>query len=474
MSLGCLLLWGPSVSQAAESLASGPTPPVIVLSPRNQTVLEGQRAQYEVLVTGSMPVVYQWQTVVTNTVRFTNTTFAPPIVITSNSITATSIPGATSSRYLLFNVSTNLLTGYRVVVTNSAGAATSIVATLTVKPYTPRDLRMEAFRPTERGELIVPVGLAAQGDESQVAASFAFAPTRLTKPRVLPSSILSKVTVTTDDSQAAAGRLGLTFKLPSGTNALVGVHTLAEVVLDVVPGHAITEAALEWVSEPVAMGAWDTNNASIRLNPVVEPTVMYPGPPEFNPQSGLYTQVLVLLNPGAADINGMQVYAFGLTNDTQGNLMRLQNAVGSQPYVPLGWNVVFNLPYLEWGPLPAGGFQELTAELYVSDRRTRPTPIYQGVVGPTGLADASGTQVPVDRAEYRNGVFLVEFVTITNRLYSVQYKHDPADVNAVWKTAAPVVRGTGSRMQWMDNGPPKTESIPISQASRFYRIILQN
>jgi hypothetical protein len=34
--------------------------------------------------------------------------------------------------------------------------------------------------------------------------------------------------------------------------------------------------------------------------------------------------------------------------------------------------------------------------------------------------------------------------------------------------------GTSSanRIQWIDNGPPKTESFPDSRLTRFYRVIL--
>jgi hypothetical protein len=57
-----------------------------------------------------------------------------------------------------------------------------------------------------------------------------------------------------------------------------------------------------------------------------------------------------------------------------------------------------------------------------------------------------------------------------NRLYYVQYS---SNVNALATnplTALPAVRGTGSRVQWIDNGPPKTVSPPAS-GTRFYRVL---
>jgi len=36
----------------------------------------------------------------------------------------------------------------------------------------------------------------------------------------------------------------------------------------------------------------------------------------------------------------------------------------------------------------------------------------------------------------------------------------------------PAVTGTGTRQQWIDNGPPKTDSLPPASAMRFYRLLL--
>ena len=41
-----------------------------------------------------------------------------------------------------------------------------------------------------------------------------------------------------------------------------------------------------------------------------------------------------------------------------------------------------------------------------------------------------------------------------------------------WKTVVPAINGTGTRLQWVDNGPPKTELLPSLDSHRFYRLIL--
>jgi len=41
-----------------------------------------------------------------------------------------------------------------------------------------------------------------------------------------------------------------------------------------------------------------------------------------------------------------------------------------------------------------------------------------------------------------------------------------------WKTATPSVTASANRTQWYDDGPPKTDSKPMSSSSRYYRVIL--
>jgi hypothetical protein len=67
-----------------------------------------------------------------------------------------------------------------------------------------------------------------------------------------------------------------------------------------------------------------------------------------------------------------------------------------------------------------------------------------------------------------NQTFLVEFLTISNRLYSVQYSSNLT----TWKDAQPAITGNGTRIQWIDNGQPKTETPPSTTSARFYRVIL--
>src|SRR5581483_3883475 len=83
-------------------------PPSITGQPTNQTVSLGSNTVFQVGATGTAPLSFQWM-------------FA-----------GAPLSGATSSSVALTGVQTNQAGNYCVVVTNSAGAVTSSVATLTV------------------------------------------------------------------------------------------------------------------------------------------------------------------------------------------------------------------------------------------------------------------------------------------------------------------------------------------------------
>ncbi|HQR20739.1 MAG TPA: hypothetical protein PKV98_07725 [Burkholderiaceae bacterium] len=105
-----------SVTSAAATLtvnASGPPAPVaptIVTPPASATVNAGNAASFAVAVTGTGPLTYQWRR------------------------NGTAIGGATGAVYTIAAVAAADVGAYTVVVTNSAGSATSPAANLTVNP----------------------------------------------------------------------------------------------------------------------------------------------------------------------------------------------------------------------------------------------------------------------------------------------------------------------------------------------------
>ncbi|MBI5386398.1 MAG: immunoglobulin domain-containing protein, partial [Verrucomicrobia bacterium] len=102
---------GSDTSDAAIlTVNPAPIPPTITTQPASQTVTAGADVTFAVVATGTPPLNYQWQR---NTVD---------------------IPGATSAMLTLVGVTAANAGNYRVIVSNTGGAITSAVATLTVNP----------------------------------------------------------------------------------------------------------------------------------------------------------------------------------------------------------------------------------------------------------------------------------------------------------------------------------------------------
>src|SRR5436190_19510292 len=83
-------------------------PPAIAAQPQSRTNISGTTAQFSVNASGTAPLNYQWQ------------------------LYGGNIGGATGTSLTLNNVQPADAGNYTAVVTNSAGAITSAVATLTV------------------------------------------------------------------------------------------------------------------------------------------------------------------------------------------------------------------------------------------------------------------------------------------------------------------------------------------------------
>jgi len=95
--------------RSTSSKITDPTAPAISAQPANQSVVVGQTATFSVTATGTAPLAYQWQKNNANITGATSASYTTPVAVSGDN-------GAT----------------FRVVVTNSAGSATSSVATLTV------------------------------------------------------------------------------------------------------------------------------------------------------------------------------------------------------------------------------------------------------------------------------------------------------------------------------------------------------
>lgn len=136
------------------------------------------------------------------------------------------------------------------------------------------------------------------------------------------------------------------------------------------------------------------------------------------------------------------------------------------------WNsqgLLNGVPYVDLpSVLAVGATTRITIEYFSPDRATVPNPTFE-LVGATGTAvnPEGATTALKPRATLSGGNVLLEFNSATGKSYYIQYTTDLSN----WKTALPKVDGTGNRIQWIDNGSPKTESHPSSVSRRFYRIL---
>jgi hypothetical protein len=120
-------------------------------------------------------------------------------------------------------------------------------------------------------------------------------------------------------------------------------------------------------------------------------------------------------------------------------------------------------------PVGAGERVRLLLEFYVPDRRVLEgveIRVDTSVVLERGLPEVVVLEID-RRVALADGRFLVEFGTRVGWVYWVQYSEDLVG----WWTADPPVTGTGSRVQWIDGGPPKTHRHPADEPGRFYRVL---
>jgi endonuclease/exonuclease/phosphatase family metal-dependent hydrolase len=100
-------------------VALPPAAPELISQPQSQVIAVGNTAEFSVSATGTPLPAYQWQ------------------------FHSTNLPGATISTLTLPNLTTNQSGPYRVIVSNSVGAATSVVANLIV--YNPATLSVLTY-----------------------------------------------------------------------------------------------------------------------------------------------------------------------------------------------------------------------------------------------------------------------------------------------------------------------------------------
>jgi hypothetical protein len=223
------------------------------------------------------------------------------------------------------------------------------------------------------------------------------------------------------------------------TNVAAGSYTLAAIATD-------------------ACGNRGTS-APISITVIDRPPLSIVSAMQYNPQTDFVEQTVRVTNPTYSTYNAVCVYVSNLTNSPAITVHNASGSTNGMPYVESHTQV-----------LP-GTYVDLRIEYY-SPLRIFPNAVLRPeLVAPSTASGAAvlGIGQHINRGLLLpNKTFLVEFASLSNRLYYVQYT---SDINT-WQTSQPALIGSGTWIQWLDNGQPKTDSAPASQNRRFYRVLL--
>lgn len=411
----------------------------IVALPQNVVVTEGNSALFSVQAVGDEPITYQW------------------------SFNGTNIVGETNATLVLSNVQTNNAGSYRVTVSNPSGNLQTQAATLTVNPLTSRTLRILNLHTVGEGQAAATVRINSNGDENFLSFVFGF-------NQQLVQGIPQVSLVTTTNAAASTnavlasfveeGNIRVRIELPEGETLFSGDRELATITFSVPAGADLGQMALVFPEAPVIR---DLGGADLLAQVIVEGAAggqaISTAPDD---QTGFFTQSVTVTNPSAGQYPGIRLLVLDLPADTATNKVRVANAHG----------LLGDIPYFEFGALNPGASIAFTVEYYVQNRLTIPTPRFETMIqAPVAITLPTSVIVNTNATRIVDGKFFAEFLTETGRTYYVQYNNSLTNATG-WKTSLPPLRGTGARVQWVDSGPPRTESNPATNQMRFYRVIV--
>jgi hypothetical protein len=178
-----------------------------------------------------------------------------------------------------------------------------------------------------------------------------------------------------------------------------------------------------------------------------------------NNRTGLFEQTVTISNTTGSTIDAVRVYVRNLPAG-----VLVADAAGTDA---TGQFIQYNQG------LAAGASVNLIIEYYVPTSSVVPTApnFLPETVSPLPPANPVGTLLSgVTVSRLPNNEYLLTLPTTQAGLfYFIQYSDDGG---TTWLTAIPPLNGTGSKLVWIDNGPPKTGSDSASVAARAYRVVV--
>lgn len=255
--------------------------------------------------------------------------------------------------------------------------------------------------------------------------------------------------------------IGISFEDSLWTVGDLGVGTSSSIIYYFqVPGTVTggvdlisNEAAVNSANEPLLNPDDDTGSIA---TDIVSPasTTIVGGAIALDLQTGLFKQTVTITNNNPGALPAFRILVGGLPDG-----VTVFNAQGEF----LGSSLLLFNQALE-----SGESIELTVEYLQADASGDFEPTFEiELLDPVENQNA-GEGVEVDRCEVlANGDVLIEFPSQIGATYTVQYSQN----GELWTKVIPDVVAGGTRLQWIDNGPPKTASHPSGEKLRLYRVI---
>jgi hypothetical protein len=244
----------------------------------------------------------------------------------------------------------------------------------------------------------------------------------------------------------ATGHERIRFTIPFSLAANINNGFRQEIVLT--PSHVVT--GLPWGRENYLGTVLSFSRVRLGLEITAAPRI--------DRQSGLLVGRIVVSNDFPISVSGFRIYVRGLPSGA-----RLDNAAGT--------GGPESLPYLIYNqPLGPDASVELTAEFYVPDRGNLNSLTFE--IEPLGEPEvpiqvaASGAE-PSRIVRLDDGSMLIEMGVELGKTYRIEYSSG----DSKWMAAGGEVKASSNRLQWIDNGPPKTASHPSEAPTRFYRMV---
>jgi hypothetical protein len=455
------------------------TPLTIVTPPANQSVCVGGTATFTVGVTGS-PISYQW--------------YKGSALLT----------GRTTNSLVLANVATGDAATYSVIVSGGCGTVQTNSATLSVNASTTTspleslvrnvgDTALFTTTPSGTGPFtyvwkkngviisvqtsnILVLSNLGYGDEGTYEVDVTGACNTATQSASLHINLPPTVTIFSPTNGTvfvapASFTLFANAQDPDGTISKVDFYSatnkIGETTNVVFYSTNITAYALGLTNLPAGTNiftaiATDNNGATGTSAPVSitilsAPPLTIVSSMTYDPLTDLFEETVRVSNPTYSTYQAVRVHITNLQNGTV-----VWNPSGSTNGIPYVQSQSAVVP---------GSFVDLVIEYY-SPLRVAPNPVLSAELVQTnsgGSAALFGVPQHVTRlAMLSNKTFMVEFLSASNHLYSIEYSSDLKN----WQSAVPSIAGDGTWIQWIDNGQPKTESSPAGTSMRFYKVIL--